>query len=485
MERIKTHRVRDELPCEGRDELNLAEFPIAALSSRPDSRCKTIHFEDCIWDKGHNTWVTRRLTISASDQYGLPTALDDEVILGLIQLTREEGFVDRQVFFSRYRLIRLLGWRNEGKSYTRLDTSLKRWLGVTLYYGNAWWDKLAQSWVDENFHVLERVSLYDRQRRLPQAGMKDPSLSLFAWNEVVFRSFQSGYLKQIDMDLYRRLHRPVAKRLYRLLDKRFYHKPHWRFDLRELGCEHVGLSRSYDIGQLKRKLRPAIAELETVGYLEPETEGGRFTRICEKHWQVSFTKGQLPKRAAPVSMADSNAGVLGKLLQRDVNPATAREIVAQFPAQRIERHIEVLDWLMHQGNRIPKNPAGYLVQSIRVGYEVPEGFPRPCSETRTEGRSRGSTASSRRSNKGGDLAAEAYVRTYLQQLDPRQRARLEERALASADLTLSAAFRRAVAEGVDVLADVYRHLIVEKYIIQYRKERRRAEGRDRDRRLNH
>ena len=169
---------------------------------------------------------------------------------------------------------------------------------MTLYYENAWWDKAAQSWVDESFHILERLSLYDRRRRLVRAGMMEPNLSLFAWNDVVFRSFQSGYLKQIDMDLYRRLRSPVAKRLYRLLDKRFYHKPKWQFDLRELGCEHVGLSRNYDIGQLKRKLRPAIAELESVGYLIPEGTPGRFARVCQGVWQVSFTKGKLPKTVA-------------------------------------------------------------------------------------------------------------------------------------------------------------------------------------------
>jgi len=48
------------------------------------------------------------------------------------------------------------------------------------------------------------------------------------------------------MELYRRLESPIAKRLYRLLDKRFYHKTQWTFDLRTFCCEHVGLSRSYD-----------------------------------------------------------------------------------------------------------------------------------------------------------------------------------------------------------------------------------------------
>jgi len=63
---------------EGRDELNLAEFPLAALADRVPSDQKTLVFTDTIWDQQARQTVVRRLTISASDRYGLPTALDDE-----------------------------------------------------------------------------------------------------------------------------------------------------------------------------------------------------------------------------------------------------------------------------------------------------------------------------------------------------------------------------------------------------------------------
>ncbi len=68
---------------------------------------KTLRFEDRIWDKGRNDWITRQLTITGSDAHGLPTEKDDEVLLGLIQLTRLRGFGDRKVFFTRHELIRM------------------------------------------------------------------------------------------------------------------------------------------------------------------------------------------------------------------------------------------------------------------------------------------------------------------------------------------------------------------------------------------
>src|SRR5688572_23556302 len=98
----------EEFSVYGRDEMNLAEFPLGTLSDRAPAGEKTLEFEDRIFDESKNDWVTRRLTISASDKYGLPTALDDEVILGLIQLTKEQKFSDRKVPFSRYRLVEVL-----------------------------------------------------------------------------------------------------------------------------------------------------------------------------------------------------------------------------------------------------------------------------------------------------------------------------------------------------------------------------------------
>ena len=161
-----------------RDELNFAEFPLASISDRLPSEQKTLTFTDSIFDQGTNKPVTRALTISASDEYGLPTALDDEVILGLIQLTNRSDFQNRKIHFTRYELIKLLGWREESKSYSRISESLKRWLGVTLYYDKAWWSKDEQCWVSENFHILDQVTIFDKERRERRLKTKkgDPCL---------------------------------------------------------------------------------------------------------------------------------------------------------------------------------------------------------------------------------------------------------------------------------------------------------------------
>jgi plasmid replication initiation protein len=138
----------------GRDEMNLCEFPIAALAERVPPGCKTMVFED------------RRgtLTVLGSDAYGLPTALDNDVIVGLIQLTkRRNDFTDPTVRFSRYELMDLLGWADNGQNYRRLSESLHRWVTVTLKYDGCWWDNKRKRRVSASFHILDEVILPDAE----------------------------------------------------------------------------------------------------------------------------------------------------------------------------------------------------------------------------------------------------------------------------------------------------------------------------------
>lgn len=208
--------------ADAKDEMNLAEFPLCSLAHRLPPEVKTLRFEDRQWDSGRNAWITRQLTVTGSNAFGLPTELDDEVLLGLIQLSRQRGFLDRKVPFTRHELIRVLGWRDDSKSYRRLETSLNRWTGVTLYYNKAWWNRERKCWMDEKFHVLDNVWLCHRDEPPPDTGLGEArTVSAFVWNEVIFRSFQAGNLKSIDLRFFTSLRSAVAKRLYRFLDKRF------------------------------------------------------------------------------------------------------------------------------------------------------------------------------------------------------------------------------------------------------------------------
>jgi hypothetical protein len=360
--------------ADGKDELNLAEFPLCALAHRLQPDQKTLRFEDRVWDARRRETITRQLTITGSDAYGLPTALDDEVLLGLIQISKLNQFADRIVRFTRYQLIQLLGWRNESKSYERLEASLNRWTGVTLYYKNAWWNKQRQCWVDEKFHVLDNTRLFHRENS--GSGVEEDGISsVFIWNEVIFQSFQAGNLKGIDFDFFRELRGAVAKRLYRFLDKRFFHRRHWEFDLGEFAREHAGLSRHYDTANLKRKLRPGIAELEQRGYLKPMADAERFRKLCSGQWRIVFDRQMNETPTQPPEAELPPQPLVEALVQRGVAPATAQSTVKQFSTERIQSQLEVFDYLVaHQDAKVSRNPPGFLISAIRGEYAPPKSY---------------------------------------------------------------------------------------------------------------
>ena len=378
-----------------KDELNLAEFPIAALTDRVPNGQTTLVFEDKL-ERRHHPPIVRRLTIMGTVKHGLPTSTDDEVLVGLIQLTkRRSNFTNAKVPFSRYELIELLGWPQSGASYRRIEEALNRWVGVVLMYENAWWDNTAKSWVDENFHVLDNVTLYDRERRKRSGGKPgkpgakpaparrpkktgtegDPlPLSSFRWNEVIFESFQSGNLKQLDLEFYLRLRLPTTKRMFRFLDKRFYRRARLDFDLRTLACEHIGMSRSYAPTELKRRLKPALEELEQLGFLEPLEPEERYSWVSRGCWRIILIRSQAAGVDAAPPSTEASA-LVDALVARGVTAKVAAELVAGHPPGRLRTKLEVFDWLVkNEDKRVGKNPAGYLVASIRSDYQPPEEF---------------------------------------------------------------------------------------------------------------
>lgn len=245
---------------DGRDELNIAEMPIALISERVPSGVTSLVFENQFG----------KLTVRGAEGLGLPTAGDNDVIVALMQLTRQKnGFTSPVVPFSRYELLKLLGRADKSQHYKRLDESLNRWMGVTLTYEKSWFDNSIKRRVDAKFHILESVVIYDQETR---KALRDtqPGLpfSTFAWNRIFFDSCLNGNMKRLDTAVYFKLKSSISKMMYRFLDKRFYTQASLTFPLRVFAFEHIGLSRGYSDAEAKRRLQPALAELTGIGFLK-------------------------------------------------------------------------------------------------------------------------------------------------------------------------------------------------------------------------
>jgi len=382
---------------EGRDELNFAEFPLGTIAERIDPTVKTLHFEDRIFDKSKNDWIPRKLTITGSDAHGLPTSTDDEVLLGLLQLTKLQQFKDRRVFFSRYQLIKLLRWPVNGQSYDRIDQALNRWIGVTLYYQNAWRDRETNQWVDEKFHILERIKIYsqenERSRPKPDPGQGsfEFASSFFVWNDAVYRSFTSGNIKSLDYDFVLELESSISRRLYRFLDKRFYKARNLSFELKNLSYEHIGLSRNSPVADLKRKLLTAIDELVGKQFLKPLPKEQRFRKERAGVWHVHFEKSDFVPVAANKASAETKTAppgletdlsettaVIQKLVDAGVRLETAVELAGKYPAAYIESKIQLTEHLTKtKSKKVSDNPPGFLITAIRTDIPLPRSFVTP------------------------------------------------------------------------------------------------------------
>ena len=355
--------------AEGRDEMNLAEYPIALLADRAPEGVKTIAYHD----------RDETLTITGSDLLGLPTALDVDVIIGLLYLTKQESrFGDMTVHFTRYQLLQLLGWPDRGYYYERLTESLNRWVGVTLIYKKAWWDNETKTKGNHSFHILESaVVIEQEQRRGARAQQASLPLSSVRWSSEFFKSFQANNLKKLDLRAYFSLKSAISKQLYRFLDKRFYKKAEWTFDMRALACEHVGLSRNYETWRLKQKLQPAIDELTEAGVLKPSPADRRFKRAGRGQWTVTFSRGSAAPslgEAAPQAADEAPSGLEAELVGHGVSAGVARELVRSFPEGRIAAQIEQTLWLKKEGRRKIADLAAFLTKAIRDDYARPAGF---------------------------------------------------------------------------------------------------------------
>lgn len=456
-----------------RDEMNFAEFPLASISDRLPQDQKTLTFTDTIFDQGANKPVTRTLTISASDEYGLPTALDDEVILGLIQLTNQADFQDRKVHFTRYELIKLLGWRDDTKSYSRISESLKRWLGVTLYYDKAWWSKEEQCWVSENFHILDQVTIFDKERRERRLKSKkgDPEAgrSSFVWNEVVYDSFQAGYLKQIDMDFFKSLESAISKRVYRFLDKRFYKRESLIFDLREFALEHIGLNRNYQNSEIKRRLAPAIKELEEKGLLEKLSPKQRFENKSRGVWTVTFKRAKGKQHSIEIRPEDPS--LVTELTERGITLATARKLAQVHSEKLIQEKIELVDWLVERSDkRVSNNPAGYLYKAIEENYAQPQGFEtkeekqRKIEKKKQEEAARRAKEEKIQKKKAAEENSEReLLDSFWNSLSEQEQGEFEEEAVKLADKFLSEQYRKGRGDQ-GLLFKTVRQSIIDNHI---------------------
>ena len=293
------------IPLTGKDEMNLVEIPYGPVSP---NGTKTYEIEHERWDPEQKRYVTTSLVITGSDKYGLPKPIDDSVLIGLTSLTAQSDYNSRKIWFSAYQLFKLLGWPDDGRSYKRLEASLDRIVGTSLKCKDYWYDNEEKEYKSHHFHLIEAYSLCSRNQidRARKSGRRGKELRLwsFTWSEQMWKSFRDGYIRTLDMEMYRKIskgrRREVALRLYRVIAKRIYHnKRSCSFDLERLCVGILGLSKDCP-SHLERTLRRNADWLIECGCIQrmdvrPCEKTGRPKVYFYKRWSHNPNPPKKPK----------------------------------------------------------------------------------------------------------------------------------------------------------------------------------------------
>ena len=184
--------------------------------------------------------------------------------------------------------------------------------------------------------------------------------------------------------------------------------------------------------------------------------GDRYSKTGRGAWNIRLVRKLTPPAEAqpaatkPPEPEPEPTGLEKELVERGVTRSVAAELVRDFPADRVQHQIEVVDWLRETKPKRIKDLGAYLAQAIRADYAAPAGFEGRAERAARETARREAIdqeAEVRRA-KAREQEERDRVRAYWEALPPGRRAALDAEALAEADPADRAAYETASAPPV-------------------------------------
>ncbi len=371
----------DETRKIGKDEMNLVEFPITLLSKRKSPGSNVLEFTDTITGED-GTLVKREWTVSGSEKYGLPLAIDNDVLLALLVIGKESNFSSPVINFSRYRLLKIMGLETDaGSNYKRMEDMFDRLTGVRIKSKNAFWDNERKAYVSVNVGIFDEYQIYEGKPKKGTHMQENLPLSFVRLNNTLYQSIKAGYIKSLEVDIYFTLKSSIAKRLYRYLDKKRYDgKRKFEMNLYALAYVHIGFDdETYKFAsKIKEKLDPAHEELLVAGFLksaeyQTTADGtsekviytfGRKPELAEKN----SVPAEAPHEETPDKKTEVADALLEALAEVGVTRKVAEQIAREHPRDAIQSQIEALHY------RDAVDPAAVLVASIQDNWNYPAAY---------------------------------------------------------------------------------------------------------------
>ena len=447
----------------GTAELNWLEFPFGTLQ---DDGRKTLELVDHIKDKATGLYEQRKVIITGSDKWGLPTPVDVDVALALMKLTKEQhGWRESYLRFSIYEVCKQLRLpTNDGGFHTRrIAQAILTIKATTICYQNAW--RKGDKWTStEAFSLLDNVKLSNTKEHFDADEEQRVK-----WNDCILESMQGGHSKGLDWEFYLSLGKPSTKRLFTFLDKRWDHMTGLTYGLEAFCVNKLGMKPGQEAKKYRQNLKRPIEELCGRGFpLAADFDGrGKNSRV------IFEKKRQRRKRAIeakPQAERKPNRFEL-ELVARGVTAKEATRLTGdQANEKQIGLALEWLAWLESKGEA-PNNPGGWLRKVIEQGWQPPDDF--ETKEKREAKKKAIAAIVAKREadnlrqdqkRKAAEERKELAVREYLEALpSDAAREQLEKEALESNPFARKA-YHSAKKDGVD--PDTYLETAVKGFVLK-------------------
>ncbi|MEN6615248.1 MAG: replication initiator protein A [Syntrophorhabdus sp.] len=242
----------------GKDEMNLAEYPICLLSRKPIPGIHTIEYRE-----GNTSWK-----ITGNAEHGLPLGGDQDIYVAIMETWKQNRFSSNKIEFgSVFQLLKRLGMPTSKQYYERFKQAVKRLAGLTIYAENSFYDHQGRKYdTIRGFHLFEDFRFSTRKSKHTPTS-EEPNGYIRA-SDVLWVSVKNGYIKNINLAFYSRLSSPCVKRIYRFLDKKRFVSDRFRMGLinfaKKMGLM-AGSTKCYP-SHIKKDLTPAFRELREAGF---------------------------------------------------------------------------------------------------------------------------------------------------------------------------------------------------------------------------
>lgn len=379
----------------GKDEMNLAEFPFGILKRQGDND-DTYVYEGTITTKDGQRHQ-QRWEVHGLGSLGLPSEYDERVLIALMAITASHNFQNRKVPFSVYQILQIMGVGTGKRDYQSVERALKRLAGVMIFAEGAFWDQGDHQWVSKTtsgFHILEKFWLAYQEKN--EAIREQEGVHAYIiWSNDLWKSIKNGYIKTLDLNFYFSLDTPMSRRLYRFLDKRMYYRDQYQIDVYDLSGR-LGMSRYPYASKIVEKLRPALEELKSRGFLKryDTVKKGKFTRLFfERTATLSEPESDLllPAPEEPQSpplrpratggtgvpldaQAMEEAEVIGVLMKLGYKAGVAKRLASRYDEDYILQKIDYLDYAERHHPRTIRKPLAWLTKALDENYAEPEGY---------------------------------------------------------------------------------------------------------------